>query len=417
MFSLTPEASVERFREYIRCETVHPDPRPGYEAAALLFKRYADALSLPLERHEYGGDADAGHPTLVLTWAGSSPELPSIVLSGHMDVVPVEREKWTREPWAAELVDGKIYGRGTQDMKSVSIQYLEAIARLKAGGFAPRRTVHVLLVPDEEVGGRRGMKAFLAARRVREMNPALVLDEGLASPSDKFSVFYGERKIWWIKVTATGAAGHGSRFIEGTAVNKLARVVEKMLAFREDQKRQLDATCHCGKQLGDFTSVNCTMLQAGEPDPARPQYNVIPTVATAGFDVRIPATVDLAAFKQQLDEWCAQDPGVSWEPLEFCRTGFLENPTSDVSDDAHWWRVFKDGLAAAGAETHEPSIFPAASDSRWVRLMLGAPCFGFSPMRRTPILLHDHDEFISVDAFLEGIGIYEKMLPVLANAD
>ena len=386
-FDLSPAAAVERFRAYLRCRTVHPSPEAGYAEAEAHFRGLAAALGLDFERHD-AADGVVGHPTLVLTWRGSEPALPSIVLSSHMDVVPVELEKWTQDPWAANVVDGRIYARGAQDMKVVTAQYLEAIARLKlAGVFTPRRTLHVLIVPDEEVGGARGMKAFLASSRVRAMNPALVLDEGLASPSDKFTVFYGERKIWWVRVTATGAAGHGSRFIEGTAVGKLAKVIDKMLAFREQQKAELERTCGCGKQLGDFTTVNCTMLQAGEPDPTRAQYNVIPTVATAGFDIRIPASVDLASFKAQLD----------------------------VSDEARWWRVFKESLAAAGAETHEPGIFPAASDSRWVRLMLGCPCFGFSPMRRLPILLHDHDEYVTVEAFLEGADIYEKMLPVLCN--
>jgi aminoacylase len=58
---------------------------------------------------------------------------------------------------------------------------------------------------------------------MREINAGLVLDEGLASPTDKFSVFYGERKIWWIRVRASGPVGHGSRFVEGTAVEKLVR--------------------------------------------------------------------------------------------------------------------------------------------------------------------------------------------------
>ena len=70
---------------------------------------------------------------------------------------------------------------------------------------------------------------------------------------------------------------------------------------------------------------------------------------------------------------------------------------------------------AAGAKTHAPSIFPAATDSRWVRLLLGAPCLGFSPMRNTPILLHDHDEYIDERVFLEGVGIYERLVEALAN--
>lgn len=168
--------------------------------------------------------------------------------------------------------------------------------------------------------------------------------------------------------------------------------------------------------MQDFTSINCTMLNAGNPNPATPQYNVIPTVAEAGFDIRIPATVDLSSFKSQLDEWCSQDAGVSWEVIAGMKDGFLDNPTSSTAPDSFWWAQFNKGLQAAGAETHEPSIFPAATDSRWVRLILGVPCFGFSPMRNTPILLHDHDEYVPVDVFLEGIKVYEKLIPALTEA-
>ena len=69
-----------------------------------------------------------------------------------------------------------------------------------------------------------------------------------------------------------------------------------------------------------------------------------------------------------------------------------------------------DGAGAGG-------VFPAATDSRWVRLILGVPCFGFSPMRRTPILLHDHDEFLPLDVFLEGVRVYEALIPRLTDAE
>jgi len=70
----------------------------------------------------------------------------------------------------------------------------------------------------------------------------------------------------------------------------------------------------------------------------------------------------------------------------------------------------------AGLELHPPSVFPAATDSRWIRLVLGTPCFGFSPIRRTPILLHDHDEHVPISVFLEGIQAFEALLPTLADA-
>lgn len=298
-------------------------------------------------------------------------------------------------------------------MKSVGIQHLEALAKLNTSGYTPVRTIYALFVPDEEVGGVRGMSMLLRHQLIKEMNPGLVLDEGLASPGDKYSVFYGERKVWWLKVRSTGAAGHGSRFIQGTAVEKLMRVANKILAFREEQRLALEASCGCGKQLGDFTTMNLTMLHAGEP--SREQYNVIPVEAEAGFDCRIPTTVDLKEFRRQLDEWCGED--ATYELVN--GTGHLwdQHAASPIDQDAYWWNVFLKACEAGDVPLHEPSVFPAASDGRWVRLQLpNTACYGFSPMRRTPILLHDHDEYIPVSEFLDGIDVFARIIPALADA-
>lgn len=413
LYSPDQQQAVRNFQTYLQCKTVHPAPEAGYAQACEFFRKYSKEVDLQFDAIEYV----PGHPIILMSWIGSEPNLPSIILSSHMDVVPVDDDKWKTDAWAAKIENGNIYGRGTQDMKSVTIQYCEAIRNLKLkSSFVPKRSIHILIVPDEEVGGNRGMKLFLTSEKVKELNPAFVLDEGLASPTDKFTVFYGERKIWWCKVTATGAAGHGSRFIENTAVPKLVNVINRMLEFREEQKKELDKMCSCGKQLGDYTSINCTMLNAGNTDSKTPQYNVIPTTATAGFDIRIPATEDLKVFKEKLDIWCSQDTGVTWEVIAGMQQGMLDNPVSDISSDSYWWNVFSDSLRTAGAEMHEPSIFPAATDSRWIRLILGVPCFGFSPIRQCPILLHDHDEFIPVNIFLEGIKIYEKLIPRIVQA-
>jgi len=82
------------------------------------------------------------------------------------------------------------------------------------------------------------MKYFIKTEEFKNMNIGLVLDEGLANPTDSFTVFYGERIPWWINVTSRGPAGHGSRFIENTAMEKLIRVVNKCFEFREEQKKR-----------------------------------------------------------------------------------------------------------------------------------------------------------------------------------
>ena len=87
-------------------------------------------------------------PLIVLTWTGTEPTLPSILLNSHMDVVPVYPDKWTHPPFAAEIDDtGKIFGRGSQDMKNVGVQYLAAIRALKKRGIQLKRTLHVSFVP------------------------------------------------------------------------------------------------------------------------------------------------------------------------------------------------------------------------------------------------------------------------------
>jgi aminoacylase len=130
---------------------------------------------------------------------------------------------------------GRIFARGSQDMKCVGMQYLEAIRRLRARGVAPLRTVAVSFVPDEEIGGHDGMGAFVASDRFRALNVGLELDEGWATPGDTFPVFYAERCPWWFTVRATGEPGHGSKLYDGGAMERLQGALARIFAFRAQQ--------------------------------------------------------------------------------------------------------------------------------------------------------------------------------------
>lgn len=114
-----------------------------------------------------------------------------------MDVVPVFGEKWSYDPFAAEMDDeGRIYARGTQDMKSVGCQYLAAIRSLKATGYRPKRTVYLTYVPDEETGGECGMAELVKGEYFKSMNVGFSLDEGMASEDNTYPIFYAERTLW-----------------------------------------------------------------------------------------------------------------------------------------------------------------------------------------------------------------------------
>lgn len=108
-------------------------------------KRQAQQLSLPIEIYF---PFDETKPVAVITWLGTDPTLPSIVLNSHMDVVPVFEEYWKHSPFAAEIDEnGNIYARGAQDMKSVGMQYLGAIKAIKDKGICLKRTIHIIYVP------------------------------------------------------------------------------------------------------------------------------------------------------------------------------------------------------------------------------------------------------------------------------
>jgi aminoacylase len=118
-------------------------------------------------------------PICILTWIGTSPEMKSIILNSHMDVVPVFEEFWTHEPFAADIDDeGRIFARGSQDMKCVGMQYLAALRHFKRNKVQFKRTIHVTFVPEEEVGGVEGMRDFIDQEAFKKLNCGVSLDEG-----------------------------------------------------------------------------------------------------------------------------------------------------------------------------------------------------------------------------------------------
>ncbi|XP_077386301.1 aminoacylase-1A-like [Festucalex cinctus] len=391
------DTSVSLFREYLRLRTVHPEP--DYDGALRFLDRIAGELGLPIKKIE----VCPGKVVSILTWQGMNPNLKSVVLNSHTDVVPVFQEHWKYDAFSAfKDAEGNIYGRGSQDMKCVAIQYIQAVRRLKAEGQKFLRTVHLTFIPDEEVGGEKGMETFVRHPEFHKLNIGFALDEGLANPGNAFTVFYGERNPWWITIHCPGSPGHGSRFVENTAAEKLRHIINSFLGFREKEKHRLN-TSQCFT-LGDVTTVNMTMVKGGVA------YNVIPAEMDVSFDLRIPPTVNLQDFEKVIQGWCKEaGDDVTYD---FAQKHMNQNITSTEESDP-WWSAFSQACKEMDV-TLEKEIFPAATDSRFIRAV-GIPAIGFSPMNHTPILLHDHNEFLNERVFLKGIDVYKKLIPALAN--
>lgn len=388
--------AVENFREYLRIPSVQPNI--NYDDCVAFLQKQAKSLDLPVKVYH----VHPNKPIVVLTWVGLKPSEPAILLNSHMDVVPVFEDKWTYPPFDAHMDEqGNIYARGSQDMKCVGIQYLEAIRRIKLAGQRFKRTIHISFVPDEEIGGVLGMKDFVHTKEFQALNVGFALDEGVASPEEQFYLFYGERSIWHVAVECAGTPGHGSILLDNTAGEKIRIIIDRFMDFRAKEKEKLK---NPKLQLGDVTTINLTQLRGGV------QTNVVPTSLTAIFDCRLDPSIDHNEFEAMIKSWC-QEAGADVTYTFEQKNPKIENTKLDDSNP--YWIAFKKVCDDLGINL-QIGIFPGGTDSRYVRYV-GIPAIGFSPMNKTKILLHDHDEYLNKDIFLKGIEIYMKLIPAVAS--
>lgn len=395
--------SIDRFRQLLRIPSVSGSgiTNGSYQKCSELLQSWMREIGLVnIRAVEYV----SGKPVVIGTRLGTCPELPSILLNGHYDVVPVDVDSWSVDPFSADLrSDGKIIARGTQDMKCVVVQYLEALRLLQTVPLV--RTVHVSFLPDEEVGGIDGASRFVPSAEFASLNIAVALDEGLANPlSNVYSVFYGERASNWVILTARGSAGHGSRFVCNTAIEKITRILARIYAHRSI----LENKCHSENlKLGDVLSMNVTAMKAGvESGVIRGGWaiNVIPTEAQIAIDIRVPLSVSDIEHVIKT-EWIQNESDVSIDFVEQTQ----HPPTTDNTNE--WIEILANSV---GSNQVDIGVFPAGTDGRYIR-MAGVPCIGFSPLRNTPILLHDKDEFVHEDVFSEGILVYAQIIRNMAN--
>ncbi|MBA0586516.1 uncharacterized protein LOC105795027 [Gossypium raimondii] len=395
---------ISRFQQYLQINTSQPSP--DYQKSTHFILSQADSLSLQSQVIEFV----QGKPIVLLQWPGSDPSLPSILLNSHTDVVPSEYSKWVYPPFGAHIDEqGNIFARGSQDMKCVGMQYLEAIRRLRSSGFCPKRSLYLSFVPDEEIDGRDGAEMLASSDVFKNMNVDIVLDEGLASPNENYRVFYGERAPWWLVIKSNGAPGHGAKLYENSAMENLFKSIESIWRFRASQFDLVKAGL---KAEGEVISVNMAFLKAGTPSPTGFVMNLQPSEAEAGFDIRIPPIGNVESLEKQIaEEWAPASRNMTFE---FKAKGILHDdlgrPLVTATDSSNpWWTLLEEAIKKANGKIGKPEIFPASTDAQNFR-KLSLPAIGFSPMANTPILLHDHNEFLNQAEYLRGIEVYESII-------
>jgi acetylornithine deacetylase/succinyl-diaminopimelate desuccinylase-like protein len=186
-----------------------------------------------------------GRTSLITRIEGRDPKAPTLLLMGHTDVVPVTASGWQRDPFAGELVDGIVWGRGAIDMLNLTATMAVAMRRLARSDWRPRGTLIYLAVADEEAGGFLGA-GHLVEHHADAVKCDYVITEsgGVPIPTKSghtLKVTVGEKGGNWRRLVVHGTPGHGSRpFRTDNALVTASRIIQRLAEYRP-QARILDA--------------------------------------------------------------------------------------------------------------------------------------------------------------------------------
>ncbi len=267
-----PAEAVRLTQELLRFNTINP---PGEEEACA--RHLGGLLEAAGYRVRYHG-IGAGRANLIATIGGNGTKKP-IVFTGHIDIVPLGAAPWTRDPFAGETDAGKMYGRGSSDMKSGVGAFVTAAIAL-APHLAQTPGVALVITAGEETGCQGAFelirdKALLAAAG------AMVV----AEPSGNYP-FIGHKGAFWLHAKTHGVTAHGSMPDKGVnAVYKAAKAVNVLEQFRFDNPPH--------PMMGQGT-LNLGTMHGGL------NINSVPDEAVMGLDIRTVPTQTHAHIRDQL---------------------------------------------------------------------------------------------------------------------
>jgi acetylornithine deacetylase/succinyl-diaminopimelate desuccinylase-like protein len=429
------EHATSLLSDYIRINTTNP---PGGEEAGAVFLR--EALKREgIESSFY--DAGDGRVSM-------SARLPAtvhrghkpLVLLNHIDVVPVEREHWSVDPFSGAVRENVIWGRGALDMKGMGVMELLTLVLAKRHGLALDRDLVFVAVADEEEGGIHGIH-HLAEHHGEVMQASYVFNEGAYG----FSEFMGreakiigigpsEKSPCWLKFRAKGLPGHASVPHSRNALAKLVKALAKVDAVErriqltpavEAMLRTLAAKGYLPADLDPRDEGVLTMLASVDAHlsaithdtcsltsvHAGQKINVIPAGAEATVDCRILPTTDPREFVEEMRR-IVDDPDIEIEVVYQHDSGMSSMDTPVVSVAAE---VVREKL---GDEAFlMPQLTPGFTDSHAYRAA-GAQAYGFTPCLLTRddlATIHGHNERISVANLRLGTEVLFEVVRRLAS--
>ncbi len=384
--------------------------------------------------------------SLLYTWPGKDPERLPILLMAHQDVVPVApgtEQDWTHPPFAGEVAEGYVWGRGALDVKSGLMGIFEAVETLLQEGFRPPRTIYLASGHDEEVGGSQGSARIAALLKARGVRLALVLDEGGAVLEDGLpgvaapvaTVGIAERGFVNLELTARGRSGHASMPGKDSSIALLTRALARLEA------RPFPAELDClrttyrhlashldfayrlvfanlwllgplaGRWMSATPRLNASIRTTLAPTMIRGgvQPNVMPGQASVVLNARIVPGMDVEGVIERVRRVIAE-PRVEIRQLEGC-----SNPSPVSDPGSRGFAVLAETIRqTAGLDrlSVAPYLVVGGTDSRYFApLADNVYRFLLNRLKAEDFSrIHGTDERIGVDNYVRVIAFYTQLL-------
>ena len=387
--------------------------------------------------------SEPGRMSLITRIEGTDRKAPTLLLMGHTDVVPVNASGWQRDPFAGDLVDGIVWGRGAIDMLNLTSTMAVATRRLAASGWKPRGTLIYLAVADEEAGGFLGA-GHLVEHHADAVKCDYVITEsgGVPIPTKSghtLKVTVGEKGGNWRRLVVHGTPGHGSRpFRTDNALVTAAKVIQRLAEYRP-QARILDAwrgyveALELEPGLTDAlidpdrvweTARDLDNLALAREAHACTHTTFSPNIAHGGTKVNvIPDRVDIDVDIRSL-------PGIESHEVEAMIKDALGNLADRVTietppDRKRGGSVSPTATPLMAAisrvatrlmpDSHVvPAITTGGTDAKFFRWK-GIPSYGFGlhstriPYTEYPLMFHGHNERVDTESLTLSAIMWEML--------
>lgn len=389
---------------------------------------YLGGTGLDLERYE----PSPGRGSVIARIEGSDPDAPSLMLMGHLDVVPVNPDGWERDPFGGELVDGVVWGRGAVDMLNTTSSMAVAFKHLASSGFKPKGDLIFLGVADEEALGTWGAK-WLAEHERDAIACDYVITElgGMRFPLEtaggpKLVLSVAEKGTYWCRLRVRGTPGHGSMpFRTDNALVKAAEVVRRLAAYEpaadmHDTFRSFVTSMNFDpaieKVLLDESALNDMLASSGDLGMARMlnaltrttfspnvmhggvKTNVIPDSVEIEVDIRTLPGDSPERVRAQLTEAFGDLAG------EVEIEAFSDDPASASPVETPLWDTLADVSARLVPDAVPvPFMIVGATDARFFR-RLGITAYGYGllseriPFNEFAQMFHGDNERVDVES-------------------